>query len=240
MLLLPEDVRRALGEAAISTQVRFAAALGASFGETHVVRAGGAWRLFTRGSFLDPFREVALAQKKAPRVEAQSYRERLVFALADGREESLDVGVLDHDRAVALVRDWLAAPGAPVDERPVSAPVSKRLSPEVAVPAPSYSAPEVRQARQRLVDDLAARDATAPPRRDGAFVRAGRGTPDRALVPRGRAKRTEPDASSFAPRAPTQAEQPEAPLFTSRHYLVVALALAALLFMVFTQLYGQR
>jgi hypothetical protein len=185
--MLPEDVRRALGEIsggtplALDHEVRFGAAFGASFGETHVVRAAGVWRLFTRVSFMDPFREVALSQTIAPRLVTEGFRQKLTFALADGGEGVLDVGILDQERAGTLARDWLRAPDAAPDEpAPVSAPRPRPLFAEPAAmpafapppPAPPLAAasPEPPASarsrenvglRQKLVDTLAVRTASA-------------------------------------------------------------------------------
>ncbi len=251
--MLPEEIRRALGDVALdATEVRFGAALGASFGETHVVRAGGQWRLFTRVSFMDPFREVALSQTVAPRVVTEGFRQKLSFALAEGGEGVLDVGILDQERAGTLARDWLRAPdAAPEEPAPVSAPRPRPLFAEPAAmslaplqplqPPPPASPPtssEVAGLRQKLVDGLAARvEAPSPP----AEPSWAEQVPER---PR--------DAPEYLPSIPQRyrgpprepyvpiEKKPAGPLFEPWQLVLLALATLALTFMVISRLRGHR
>jgi hypothetical protein len=247
----PEELCRLVDGAALEGHERFGAGLGAAFGETHVARVGGRWRLFTRGSLVDPLREIEVSQGVAPRIEAAGFRERLVFTLAAGGEDGLEIGFLDREGAQALARDWLApaapSPAAPAEPLAAAEPRAVTPEPVIAVGAPA----DLAAARQGLVDALADRAAASRSRLISA-ARARAAEPARTArarsdeTPAFRAvSRATPRSRPVAPPAPlARAPRPPArapePLFQRWHLVVIALAAIAFVALLVSGLRGGR
>lgn len=153
---VPEEIRAALTaggalpEGPADAHVHVRSGVGSFLGETHLLIAGGRFRVAGRSTSLDPWAELVLSGR--PRLDESGYRPVLLLPTRDG-EQRLEVTSLEE----AAVEDIMAAlPPISIVLRPSLRPAGDPAAPAALV-AHEEDLPDLPTVRAALLGTLARR-----------------------------------------------------------------------------------